>query len=251
MPAAAGISAAAAIASSQKLLRHPSDAASAPAASGPIAMPAPTAAPQTLVASARRCPVGNACPIAPRDAARMPAPATPWRIRATISTFMLGATAPSVLVSASSALEMHQHAPAAEVVRQRADGEQRDGEPEAHPAERPRLARDVAVERAQAVADRRHDRAEHREDEQRRRGGDPQGAAGLGVFGAASWRELSGSAGRRRWSSILLVSSVIEPWVSAQPSTTSSMIEPVCARMAACSARTTSARTAGSPVRSR
>jgi len=53
-PAAAMTSATAATASSQKLLRHPRHAAIAPAASGPIAMPAPTEEPHTLAANARR-----------------------------------------------------------------------------------------------------------------------------------------------------------------------------------------------------
>ena len=101
---------------------------------------------------------------------------------------MLGATAPSALCTASSALESTSTRRRPNVVGERADGQQRGGEAQAHPAERPRLARDVAVQRSVAVADRGHDRAEHRQDEQRPPGGDRErsglpSAASVRAFG--------------------------------------------------------------------
>ena len=80
---------------------------------------------------------------------------------------MLGAVAASALEHREERARDREHPPATEVVGERADREQRGGQPETHPAERPRLARDAAVKRTVAVADRGHDRAEHRKNEQR------------------------------------------------------------------------------------
>ena len=74
---AAIMTTAAAAASTQNPLRQPSGRHDPAPASGPSAMPAPTAAPQTPVAWVRAGPAGNARPIEPRPAASTPPPATP------------------------------------------------------------------------------------------------------------------------------------------------------------------------------
>ena len=97
-------SSSAATASTAYGIRQPGpDSAARPAAtSGPIAMPAPTPAPQKPVARTRAGPAGTTWPINPSPQASTAAAPTPWPTRASTSVSVSGANVATIDDTAST-----------------------------------------------------------------------------------------------------------------------------------------------------
>ena len=146
----------------------------------------------------------------------------------------------------------HEHAPAPEIIGERAGGQQRRGHPHAHGAEHPGLTGKTPVERLDRVADIGHDGAEDREHKQRRRCGDDKRVR----------RTVRGNTVRRFGTASQCVQGKMcvfgdhEPPTQVQSTNLAATLahrvrslNPRVLTLRRCSARTTNVRTVRSPAR--